>query len=153
MKTSKAAVIGSTCLVAGMILLGVGAVAKEMQTKPLKFHGSNTIMIDRWSPTFNWVILEEVGEMTHVGRYRCEGGGRMSPTGAMGSGILITASGDTLRWEAVGTVVRLTGLSGRFEGADGWFEATRTVTNDELSPDGRFRTITYSQEGVGTITY
>ena len=138
---------------AGMILFGVGAAAKQMQVKPLKFHGYNTIVIDRWSPTFNWVILEEAGEMTHVGRYHCEGGGTMSLGGAVGSGILTTASGDTLRWEAKGTMVRLTGLSGRFAGADGWFEATRTVTNDELSLDGRFRTITYSQEGVGTITY
>jgi hypothetical protein len=136
-----------------MILFGASVSAKQAQTKLLKFHGYNIIMIDRWSPTFKWVILEEAGEMTHVGRYHCEGAGVVGPSGIMGSGTLTTASGDTLLWKATGSTVELTGLTGRFTGAVGSFEATRTVTNMEFSPDGRYQTVTYSQYGVGTITY
>lgn len=153
MKATKAAAIGATCLAAGMIFLGLSASAKQAQTKPLKFHGVNTIRIDRWSSTWNWVILEESGEMTHVGRYNCEGGGVVGPGGIVGSGTLTTASGDTLVWEAEGTTVRLAGLTGRFAGADGYFEATRTPTNVEVSPDGRYQIVTCSQHGIGNITY
>ncbi len=153
MKTGKAAALGVTCLAAGMILFGLSASAKQAQTKPLKFHGYNTLRIDRWSPTFNWVILEEAGEMTHVGRYHCAGGGMVGRGGIVGSGTLTTASGDTLLWEAEGTTVRLTGLTGRFAGAEGYFEATRTPTNVEFSPDGRYQIVTYSQYGIGSITY
>jgi hypothetical protein len=153
MKTTKTAAIVLAYLTACAILLGIDATAEQPQTKDLKFHGQNVVMVDLWSPVFNWVILEEMGEMTHVGRYVCEGGGRIGPGGIQGSGTLTTASGDVLLWAANGPTVTLTGLTGRFTGAVGSFEVTRTVTNIEFSPDGRYQIITYRQQGVGTITY
>lgn len=154
MKTSKAATIGAACLAAGMILFGASVSAEQPQTKALKFHGYNIIRIDLWSPTYQWEIIEEGGEMTHVGQYECDGGGVVGPGGViMGSGTLTTASGDTLWWETSGSTVNLTGLTGRFTGAVGSFEATRTVTDVQFSPDGQYRIVTYSQYGTGTITY
>jgi hypothetical protein len=153
MKATKTAAIVVAGLTACAILLGANATADQPRTKDLKFHGQNVVMVDLWSPAFNWIILEETGEMTHVGRYVCEGGGWFGPGGIQGSGTLTTASGDVLLWKADGPTVTLTGLSGRFTGAVGSFEAVRTVTNVEFSPDGRYQIITYSQEGVGTITY
>jgi hypothetical protein len=147
MKTSKTAAIGAACLAACIILFGTEATARQPQTKPLKFHGYSVMMFDMASPTLDWVILEEGGQMTHVGRFECVGSG----SGYTGAGTLTAASGDTLRWEAAGSTVWLTGETGRFTGAVGSFEVIRTETNREF--DGRYLTLTYSTCGNGTMSY
>jgi hypothetical protein len=156
MKINKAAALGMACLLLGTILFCTNATARQPQAKDLAFHGSSVIVVDLWSPTKAWYILEETGQMTHVGRYVCEGNGQFGPGGMEGSGILTTASGDTLTWKASGgppvSTIALSGLSGRFTGALGSFDVTRTETNREIL-DGRYLVLTYVQSGVGTITY
>jgi hypothetical protein len=118
MKAGKTAAIGTVWLAACLVWPGASATAKQSHTRSLEFHGYSVIMIDPWSPTYDWVILEEGGQMTHVGRFECVGGG----AGAQGSGTLTAASGDSLHWEAAGTTVWLTGQTGRFAGAVASFE-------------------------------
>jgi hypothetical protein len=156
MKITKTAALGMACLLAGTIFLCTNATARQPQTKDLAFHGSSVVVVDLWSPTKAWFILEETGQMTHVGRYVCEGSGQFGSSGMTGYGILTTASGDTLDWIANGSeltsTVTLTGISGRFTGAIGSFDVIRTLKNREIL-DGRYLVSTYVQSGVGSITY
>lgn len=152
----KATALGVAGFLAAIILFCTHVTARQPQTKDLAFHGTSVIKVDM--QTGAWSILEETGQMTHVGRYVCEGMGQLWPNWTMtGSGILTTASGDTLAWVVSGSpldsMVELKGLSGRFAGAVGSFKVTRTVTNIDYSPEGRYQFLTYVQSGVGTITY
>jgi hypothetical protein len=136
------------------ILLMTTMVAwpKQVVTRPFKGHSDIVIVWDTLSG--NWT-LEEIGEFTHIGRSTNSGSGSTVPF--KGSGTLISANGEQLHWDikinpAGGSIITMTGGTGRFEGAIG------TAVSNVISEDVEFgengviifsRSVTY----IGTITY
>jgi hypothetical protein len=136
------------------ILLMTTMVAwpKQVVTRPFKGHSDIVIVWDTSSD--NWTH-EGIGEFTHIGRSTNSGSGSTVPF--KGSGTLISANGEQLHWDinmhpTGGSIITMTGGTGRFEGAKG------TVLQNIISEDVKVgeneviifsRSVTY----IGTITY
>jgi len=120
--------------------------------RPLKIDGHITLTVNL--TTGNSTMMDW-GEATHTGRFENQGTGHLNlTTGALtGSGTFTAANGDQVFWVEEDNEIVVTGGTGRFEGITGGFRMAPTSDVVTTFPDANTMIMTYTYEGVGTITY
>jgi hypothetical protein len=168
MKTSKWQFIAGLAVCA--LCLATAAATKKQITRPFAERVHQVVVADLgpvqglvpWDdfPLVHWVIREETGQATHLGRIVSKGEGWFNVlTGdSSGSGHVTTASGDILAWTMKfnddGTATTIfEGLTGRFTGAVGSATGVITVEGVTYEGDGRYEVRTQTFEAKGLLSY
>jgi hypothetical protein len=145
----------SVCLLAQPVMANV----QNPVTRPLKIvEGHLTITVDPFTGAYEFT---DWGWATLIGRYSNSGsagpGGLDLSTGEFvaGSGVVITANGDTIDWVVGSTPNTIADISGTgvFQGVIGGF-GVNVLSETFLSsnPDGTV-TLAITYDGNGTLTY
>lgn len=137
----------------GACLLGLSSLSSQKNPveRPLKGHLQGIGVL---SPDGTWETNAE-GQLTHLGRFTEHGGGFADPLSGVFDvwAVLKAANGDEVWLETSDpTQMVVTGGTGRFEGATGYFFVVDDESVFEYGEDG---TVTaHIKHGVeGTITY
>lgn len=131
--------------------VALGSPQKAVE-RPIKISGHITLTVNL---TTGNSVMVDWGECTHTGRFYNQATGHMDlETGAnTGSGTFTAANGDQIFWVSQNHEIECTGGTGRFEGITGGFRYTPTSDVVTTFPDADTMIMSFTYEGIGTVTY
>ncbi len=163
-RLKKLCFLGVIMLAAGILLLPAAVNAKKAVERPFKVHARGVFSFDSF-------LVIQTGEATHFGRFTSDDGqfcpDPNDPLSAIGSGTVITASGEVVDWIARFTITtpgfypgieeyeyigicEFTGGTGKFKNITGGFYMEGI---DKLINRNDPNTYNFCYEGEGSVIY